>query len=74
MASVFSDLATEDCLSARQLGELNISTFYRTYNLSIQSEHNHVVYQWKANEIYNSMALFVFDFVAVTIFDIKNKL
>ena len=27
----------------------------------MQSEHNYVAYQWSANEIYNSMASFVFE-------------
>ena len=74
MASVFWDLASKDCLSARQLGELHISTFYRKYSLSMQSEHNYVAYQWKANEIYNSIASFVSDTLNIFLITPDTKL
>ena len=36
-------------------------------------EYNHVAYQWKADQIFYLMCLVAFCFIAVTIFDIKNK-
>ena len=74
MASMFKDLASEDCLSARQCGKQYISTFYMKYNQSmcIEVEHSHVAYQWKAYQIFNLVCLVAFGFVAVTIFDIKS--
>ena len=68
MASVlFMNLRTEHCLSAHQFDERYISTFYMKYNQSMLSEHNYGVYQRKEKKIQ-------FDFVAATIFEIRNKL
>ena len=73
--SVFTNLATENFISAHQFGKLFNSTFFMTYNQSIQEVKNkHVAYQLKAYQISNSVVIFVFDFVVVTIFEIKNKL
>ena len=61
-------------LSTCQFGERYIKTFYMQHDQSMWSKHIHAAYQLKANEISNSGVVFVFDFVAVTMIEIKNKL
>ena len=75
MASMLTNLATEDCLSARQVIKLFISiSEYMKYNQSMRHEHRHAVYQWKENQISNSVVIIVLDFIAATVFEIKNIL